>query len=240
MISSAFEDLAQALRMLLEANYRAHGENLLFVDRAEAVGNIDIAFNSVANSFHSVFDAIEKELGSHPVDWYQEPELTTILAIRNARHHNKANKIRHLYNYHVQSCAKPQDRKRYVLVDFPAQEEGADTFEVHLSWSDLETFLSLPTKENKLRPQAVQAIRSYLDADKFQKHATKHRVPITNVFFNVVPLIVNAAAKLVPHIKSHIRAASSEAQTFSQLFAAMPPADTHKHTVDTIVLFLPE
>jgi hypothetical protein len=241
MISASFEELAQALRILLEADHRAHhGEKLLFVDRAEAVGNIDTALNAVLNSFHSIYDAIEKDLGSHPVNWYQEPELAAILAIRNARHHNKANKIRHLYNYHVQSSAKPQDRKRYVVVDFPATEDGADTFDVHLSWSDFDSFLALPAKESRLNPEAVKAIRSYLDAGKFPEHATLHGVLVSHVFFNVVPLIVNAASKIVPHIKPHIRATSTEAQSFSLLFDGMPPADTHKHVVDAITIFLPE
>jgi hypothetical protein len=67
---------------------------LLAVDRQEAVGNVETSLSSVLNAFHSLYDAIEKELGDHSVDWYSTPELATVLALRNARHHNKANRTR--------------------------------------------------------------------------------------------------------------------------------------------------
>lgn len=239
MISASFEDLAQALRVLLEADARAHREQLLFIDRAEAVGNIEAGLNAALNSFHSLHDAIEKELGNHPVNWYREPELATVIAIRNARHHNKANKIRHLYNYHVQTAPDPQDMRRYIVVDFPSEEKGADTFDVYLSWTDFETYLSLPSQESRLRVATVEAIRAYLATDKFSAHAVKHGLPVTHVFFNVVPLIVNAAAKIVPLIKSHIKAKSTEARLFETLFEDMPPAKTGEHMVDAITIFLP-
>src|SRR5437868_3001109 len=110
LIDRAFDDLAHILRVLLEADYRAnHG--LLFVDRAEAVGNIEIALSSVLNAFHSLYDAIGRQLGEQPINWYNTGALAILLAIRNARHYNKANKIRTLYTYHVQE-SKRSNRMR--------------------------------------------------------------------------------------------------------------------------------
>jgi hypothetical protein len=60
LITFAFDDLAQSLRVLLEADY--HARRLLFVDRAEAVGNIETALSSVLNAFHSLSDAIDAQL----------------------------------------------------------------------------------------------------------------------------------------------------------------------------------
>lgn len=60
-ITDAFEDLSHALRILLEADDRAHRQGLLQIDRAEAVGNIDTALGAVLNAFHSLYDAQEKE-----------------------------------------------------------------------------------------------------------------------------------------------------------------------------------
>jgi hypothetical protein len=240
LISVSFEDLAQALRVLLEADYRAHTQKLLFVDRAEAVGNIEAGLNSVVNAFHSLYDATEKQLPPRTIEWYHHPELATILAIRNARHHNKANKIRQLYNFHVQTAPTPQDLQTYVAVDFPAQEEGADTFDVYLSWADLDEFLRLPTKESKMRAETVAEIRNYLAAHEFPLHAARHGLALDRVFFNVVPLIVNAAGKLVPFIKPHIDARSTEARAFATLFEDMPPALTKQHEATPITIFLPD
>jgi hypothetical protein len=237
MIAIAFEDLAQALRVFLEAHLR--GQGLLNVDRAEAVGNMESGFASVLNAFHSLYDSIEKELPNHPVDWYKSPELLVVLAIRNAKHHNKAHKIRNIYNYHVQVCARPQERRKYVLVDFPAGEDGGDTFEFYVSWADLQTFLSLPKKENRLRPEAKAVVESYLHADRFPGYAKKYHVDLASVFVNVVPVIVNAAATIVPTIKGNLRKLSTESEFFMWHFGSTVPADTSKHEVQCRVLALP-
>ncbi|TOC16029.1 hypothetical protein CGJ89_25480, partial [Vibrio parahaemolyticus] len=75
-------------------------QQLISVDRPEAVGNVETSVNAMLNAFHNLYDLMQQELDT-PVDWYNTPELCIILAIRNARHHNKANRIRSLYNYHV-------------------------------------------------------------------------------------------------------------------------------------------
>ena len=239
MIDVAFEDLSQALRVLLESYFRAHTQELLLVDRAEAVGNMENAFTSVLNAFHSLYDAIQKEVPGHPVDWYADPALCTLLAMRNAKHHNKSKKIRNVYNYHVQTCEKPQDSRKYVLVDFPAGEEGGDTFEFYISWADLEDFLSLPRSESRLRVTAKPLIEGYLSAQQFPTHAVNNATPVTSVFINAVPLLVNGAAAIVPSIKGHLKPLSTESQFFMWHFATTQAADTSKHEVKALSLALP-
>lgn len=130
-IGNAFEELSQSLRVLLEANY--YSRELLFVDRAEAIGNIETALTNVLNSFHSLYDATNKQLQEKPIDWYKTGSLAFILAIRNARHHNHANRIRTLYTYHLQESENFQTMEQYILIDFPSLEEEADTFDVYVS-----------------------------------------------------------------------------------------------------------
>jgi len=238
LLNPAFEDLAQAMRVLLEANWRAHSDGLLFVDRAEAVGNIETGVNAVVNALHSLSDAMQKQLPESP-SWYDIPETAVLLAVRNARHHNKANKIRNLYNVHVQETDDPAEMRDYIVVDFPAEEEGADTFDVYLSWADLDEFLSLPSRESHIRAPAVQSVRAYLDADQFRRHAQQYEMPLGRVFFNLVPLIVNAMIKLTPFFDGHINPKSSEARTFSTLFRYVLPASTKMHDVKQIRIFLP-
>lgn len=240
LIEHAFEELAQSLRVLLEANWRANHNGLLMVDRAEAVGNIETALTSVLNAFHSLHDAIEKQLGTNPVDWYATGELATILAIRNARHHNKANKIRTIYTYHVHEAERIQHMEQYVFVDYITPDEGADTFDVYISWSDLDEFLSLPQSESRLRPQTCGVIRDYLDYSKHQQYAEYYELPESKVFINIVPLIVNAAASIVPHIKNYCTGDSTESESFSDHFSTVVKADTHNHEVLCGPFVLPE
>lgn len=231
-ITDAFEDLSHALRVLLEANYHAHQGGLLELDRAEAVGNIETALAAVLNSFHSLYDAMDKEGHSNLVDWYKTPELATLLILRNARHHNQAKKIRTMYSYYAQEAKKIGRMEMYILVDFPAQEEGADTFDVYLSWADLKRLFALPAQDTRIREVIADSIRDYLATDKFRNYAADYDIEEERVFFNVVPLFVNAAIKVVPLIKDLVSPRSMEGETYLTLFQHVPPSDTHNHEVN--------
>ncbi len=231
LIEHAFEELAQNLRVLLEADSRANRGGLLLVDRAEAVGNIETALTSVLNAFHSLHDSIEKQLGTNPINWYETGPLAVVLAIRNARHHNKANRIRSLYTYHTQEAERIQHMEQYVLIDFPIPDEGADTFDVFISWEDLSFLLSLPQVESRLRKSTCDVIKEYLNTAQYPEYAKYYELPESRVFINVVPIFVNAAATIVPYIKEHCGKDSTESKFFSEHFSTVVHADTKKPEV---------
>lgn len=232
LTTMAFEDLSHALRVLLEADLRANRHGLMQTDRAEAVGNIENGLASVLNAFHSLYDVTEKELSSSAVDWYATPELATILALRNARHHNLARKVRTLYTFHLQESKNPGRLSQYVLVDFPAAEQEADTFDVYLSWTDLDQLLSMPKAKNRLRPEVCISVRKYLAAEKFASYANYYNQPVSRVFFNFVPLVCNAAIKIVPHLQGIVAPQSLESDLYLSLFSDMQPGDIKNHEVN--------
>lgn len=230
--TDAFEDLSHALRVLLEAHAKAHRFGLLQVDRAEAVGNIETALAAVLNAFHSLYDALEKQSHGSLLDWYKTPELATVLTLRNARHHNHANKIRTMYSYYAQEAEKIGNMEMYVLVDFPATEDGADTFEVYLSWADLKALLALPSKTTQINETVARSIHTYLGAARFQSYAMEYELEEDRLFFNVVPLLVNAAVKLIPTMEHLVSSRSTESEAFLTLFQHVLPADTKNHEVN--------
>jgi hypothetical protein len=240
LIEFAFEDLCHSLRVLLEADARANKQGLLFIDRAEAVGNIENALSSVLNAFHSFYDAVKKELGKQPIDWYRTGALAIVLAIRNARHHNKASKIRTLYTYHIHESARPDRMQQYILIDFPSPEEGADTFDLYMSWADLQQFLILPCSESKIPLETGNTIRLYLNSDKFGSYASNYKLSESRVFFNIIPLLVNAGATVIPSIKKNIRGISQESKFFLDHFTTLEQADTKNHEVHCGPFVLPE
>jgi hypothetical protein len=201
---------------------------------------METAFTAVLNGFHSLYDSIEKSLGTQPIDWYGTPALAFILAIRNARHHNIANKIRGLYTYHVQTTTRATDRVRYVLVDFAAQDPDASTFEFYISWSDIDRLLTLPSKETRLRKPTGDLVRAYLHAHLFPSYALKHGVDLDKLFINAVPLVVDAANTIVPLISGHLRAFSDEGEIFRAHFSGGASSTrTAEHKVDVLDLALP-
>lgn len=239
MLTHSFEDLAQAFRVLLESNWQFR--QLLSVDYAEAIGTLETAINAKLNAFHNLYDLMRQNRITPP-NWYEVPELCVILAIRNARHHNKANRIRSMYNYHRYTSIKPSLGRRYVYVDFPAppEEEGGDCFDVPLSWYDLDTFLSLPQNESRLRPKSADDIREYLNSDYFEGYSRGHRLDKERIFFNLVPLTLNAGIALQKYLKPHVNADSVEASHFLKHFEIVCPAMTRNPDCRVVKFSLPK
>lgn len=239
MLTYSFEDLVQAFRVMAESHLKLN--QLITVDRPEAVGNIETAINAKLNAFHNLYDLMGRDLG-RPVDWYGVPELCTLLAIRNARHHNKANRIRSIYNYHTQYSDLPTDTRKYLYVDFPSadKEDGGQFFNVELSWGDIEQFLSLPRAESRLNDGARELVRSYVNADQFEAEALKLGFKVQDVFINFIPLTLNAGIVLHPFIKDHVQLASTESKTFLHIFEAMDKAVTTQPELNVIEFSLPQ
>ncbi len=227
MIAQTFEDLSQALRVLLEA--RIGAEPLFTIDFEEAVGNIENGLTGVLNAFHSLYDAVSKCKPEEKVNWYSSAELCTILALRNARHHNLCRKVRTLFRCHLDTVTPPARREKYLLVDFAPGEVDGSTFDVPLSLNDFQELLLLPQDCSKLRRGTRTLINQYIDMDGCVAHAAKCELLPRQIFFNVVPLIVNAGIALHPHIKDEIAHKSVESDHFDFHFREVLPAITTKH-----------
>ncbi|MDR6109057.1 hypothetical protein QE451_000718 [Paenibacillus sp. SORGH_AS338] len=191
MINNSFEDLAQSLRILNEANMKFLA--IVGVDRPEAVGNFESGFNSVLNAFHNLYDAMKKQ-DIRTINWYREPELCLILAIRNARHHNLANRIRTVFNYHVQNTKAPQEIQKHYWVDFqiPFEEEGGSYSQLPVSWYDINLLINLPQDKSKLSPNIKGILRNYVNADAFEDQAKQKGINEECIFINIIPLIIKA------------------------------------------------
>ena len=239
MLTHSLEDLAQTFRVLLESNLKF--QQLITVDRPEAVGTIETAINAKLNAFHNLYDLMLQDLGK-PVDWYSTPQLCVILTIRNARQHNKANRIRSIYNFHTQTCDSPTDKRNYLYVDFPAnpEEDGGDFFDVPLSWGDLDAFLSLPRNNSRLRPKARELVRTYLNAEEFETEAYRGGIRKEHIFFNFVPLTLNAGIAIQPYIKDHVTPDSVELKSFLDLFGSIGAAVTTQHEYEILEFSLPK
>lgn len=239
MLSHSFEDLAQTFRGLTEAHFNFY--RLVSLDRGEAIGHIETAINAMLNAFHNLYDLMgQNNLNS--IDWYDTPELCVILAMRNARHHNKANRIRSLYNFHRYEMDDPTQSEIYIYVSFPAgsDEEGGSFFDIPLSWSDLSELINMPRQESRLRATAKGYIREYLNADAFENEAKKAGIATDKIFINFVPLAMNAGKSLYPHVKDHIRTDSVEASYFLSHFEKVGAAQTHEPSSDIIEFRLPK
>lgn len=237
MISQTFDDLSHALRVLLEARLRAN--ELFFVDYLEAVGNMEAAFSGVLDSFHSVYDAMQKEEIGNRIDWYATPELCFILALRNARHHNLANKIRTIFRYHEDTQVDSTKSKDYLIVNFPPGDEDATSFDLPISLGDIDQLLNLPPKVSRLRASAKPLIWEYLSLESINESIKRDKKTFDDVFVDVVSMIVNAGIVLRPSIEDKLSPKSLESKHFDVHFKVVPPAKMNEPIVEGIKFFRP-
>lgn len=222
MISDRFEDFAQSLRVFIEQKYRY--KDLFLIDADEAVGNIELAFKGILDTFASLYDAARAD-GQVNFDFYANPLCCAVLAHRNAKHHNKANGIRSAHKH-----AQQNGRQDYLLVDFPAGEgeEGGAFIDHYVSWSDFCLLLDMPSRDSRLRAGSRELIRNRIHADEFEGFAAQNDAPASTVFINMIPIIIGAGSEFIGALRPHIHARTTEAESFVFNFENVAQADFSK------------
>lgn len=227
MLSHQFDSFSHSLRIHLEQNFEFY--KIFEYDQHEAVGNLELSFNGILNSFHSLYDSArqyEDKIGK--IDFYGISEIATVLAIRNSRHHQTSGPINGMY----------QDlRKRYggYIPSFPIalvkfEENGSRFVEYYLSMQNFIDYLGLPKDDIRLRADVINNINKYIPINQILNHTQQNHVDKHDVFLNAIPLIINAGIRLYPFIKSYVKPLSAESEHFCYHFQNVPitPLNTPK------------
>ena len=195
-----------------------HAARLMRIDPQECAGNLDQSLTGVLNAFHSIYDAVQDN-AAISIDWNEVPATSTILAIRNARHHNIANRIGSLETYFT----RPSDRARektYQLISFgPEPKPSAPSFMQALSWDDLTHLLLLPRSVSRLGAERTERISAYLNVTLVKSVS---EIP---AFFDILPLVVNAGKAAVSTVGSLVQPLSIEGETFLEHFSNVEAVD---------------
>jgi|TARA_R100000501_G_C2630688_1_gene126171 hypothetical protein len=233
LISDRFEALSQAFRVFTEQLMRFRA--LFLVDTPEAVGNLDHAVDGILNAFHGLYDAVNAE-AKGAFDFYAHPITGLVLWIRNARHHNSANRVRSIYR-----CARKEENEtNYILVDFAAgeAEEGGTFAEYYVSWADI---LMVFEAQKRKYAESVERYRAALNADEIEGWCREHEYSERQIFVNLLPIVSAAGSACTGAIAQYITPESVEAETFLDHFQTVQPADFSKpdYTELTSRLFWP-
>lgn len=220
------DKLAHSLRHFMECVL--HSKELLEIDEAEAIGNMETSFESVINTFHSLKDISDKQ--KLKFNWYTKPETLILLLIRNARHHNLANNIRSVFSHKREANKKT----KLLFVDFKSKENGSNTFDFYLCWKDIDTFIKLPKKESRIRsPQETKRIiYEYLDGNSLNNYQEQNGIDSECIYINIVPLLVNAMKELFPDFKDYVNPdLSTESYVFKHNFSTVKGFDCKNHKI---------
>lgn len=220
-ISEAFDSFSHALR--LNTEHLIHAPALMKVDPQEAAGNLDTGLSAVLNGFHSIYDAAQASSQIN-FSWNKAAPTATLLAIRNARHHNHAHRIRSVETYFT------RPRQGRVSGEFGLVTYGAASpleqrlFVQALSWQDVNELLNLPYSVTRLNAQRAQTINDYLGGDTLTSFAAS-RTQEVPIFFDILPIITNAAKAAVRVLEREIEVLSMEGKDFLAHFKGVGEVD---------------
>lgn len=192
---------------------------LFLVDPPEAVGNLDHAVDGILNAFHGLYDAVNDE-AKGAFDFYANPITGFVLWIRNARHHNKANRVRSVYR-----CAREEENEtNYILIDFAAgeQEKGGTFADHYVSWADIR--LVFETQAQKYAA-SVEACRAELNAEEMEDWCKDHGYSERQIYINFIPVLAAAGRACTGAIAEYITPESIEAEAFLNIFQNVQAAD---------------
>ncbi|MER9546133.1 hypothetical protein NKI72_29505 [Mesorhizobium sp. M0437] len=220
-ISEAFDSFAHALRINTEHLIRA--PQLMRIDPQECAGNLDQGLSAILNAFHSIYDAAKDD--PHVVfAWNRTAPTATLLAFRNAKHHNHARRIRSLETFFTRG-GKGRTSNEYGLVAYGRPPgSGEPLFIQAISWTDTNELLNMPYETTHLSADRVATIYSYLGGDAISAFARLHH-PDLPIFFDALPLIVNAARAVVPVLEPRIERLSMESEGFLDHFKSVDLVD---------------
>lgn len=230
--------LGSGLQALHDADLRANPGAGLVDDRPRAVAAIDAALDDSLAAFVALLESVDAQFPDVAPNWLADTALALPVVLRSARV-GAGSCPRTLYRWHAEEAPRPTAVLHYVFVDFDYVEERRDAFDLFLSAGDLADCLAMPAALERFGGGALARLRDYLGCDHYARYAEHHGLPPARVFFNLVPLLINAGAALFPALGAVLAPGTTAAEWLGPFFARRSRADTVLQRVDCAPFVLP-
>jgi len=199
----AIDTLANSMRIYGETSFNFN--RLKHIDLEEAICNLDRAFESKLEAFHSLYD-VSKDY----FDYFEHADSAVLILLRNAVHHRN-----HLlfksWNYEM---SLNDGLKKYYGAEFLlASHNVVDAIHTMKYYYKMEDFLlridsnlNSPFLENKMgkknREKLLSQLKTDLNFDIISDYAKSHRYPLKQIYINIIPIFISAVCKVFKSLKS--------------------------------------
>lgn len=239
ILQQAVSKLANSMRIYVET--WSNFQNLAHIDKEEAIDNLDRAFESKLESFHSLYD-VSKNL----LKYFDYGDTAALILIRNAIHHRD----HLLFRGWNQEMAHSDGYKKYLgaeflLVDYPnlgAPSKMKYFYKLEDFYLRIDDAMGSPYLEKKMgvanRKKLLTQFNSDLFFSKIQKYAESERYPLNQIYINAIPIFISATCRAFSALKkSGIQFLGFDAETYEQLFTNELKVDFSKFTCTPLRIF---
>ena len=236
LLQQAVKKLANSMRIYVETHIDF--QKLIVVDKEEAIDNLDRAFESKLEAFHSLYDVSKKHL-----DYFANGDTASLILMRNAIHHrdhllfkswNQEMALDERYKNHLGaeflfadylvSDSPPRMRYYYKLEDFYLRTDEA---------------LESPYLERKMgtanRKKLITQFNSDLHFSDIKKFAESERYPAKQIYINVMPIFISATCRVFKTLKQGgLQFSGFDANVYEQPFTSELEVDFSELTYERL------
>jgi hypothetical protein len=198
----AIKKLANSMRIYVETHMNF--QRLKNVDQEEAIDNLDRAFESKLEAFHSLYDVSKND-----IDYFSCGDTAAIILLRNSVHHRD----HLLFKSWNQEMALNEGYKKYLGAEFLlASYDVLDTPARMRYFYKLEDFylridkkLGSPYLEQRMGANNREKLLVQLDVDlhfsAIKQRAKEGRYPNSQIYINVMPIFISAVCRVFKALK---------------------------------------
>lgn len=196
VLENAVEKLSNTMRKYIEE--RIHFERIKNIDLEEAINNLDRAFESKLEAFHSVYD-----LSKEQFEYFNNVDTSLLILLRNAIHHRDHLLFNSWNNeMHLKKGMVKKSGNSFLMV-----ENG--TFEGNIGryYYKLEDILNRiddsrnskyiekkMTKKN--REKLLNLLNTELLVPEIIKASTEKGYSSSNIYINIIPIFISSIQKV--------------------------------------------
>ena len=197
-------------------------QRLKNIDKEEAVDNLDRAFESKLEAFHSLYDVSKSNF-----DFFSYGDTAAIILLRNSIHHRD----HLLFRSWNQEMAINEGHKKYLGAEFLlASYDVLDTpsrmryfYKLQDFYLRVDSKLQSPYLENKIGVGNREKLLKQLDKDlsfsAIHQYAKEKGYPNDQIYINVMPIFISAVCRVFKALKEHgVEFAGYDAKVYEEPF----------------------
>lgn len=220
ILQQAVRKLANTMRIYTETHRGFQG--LVRIDKEEAIDNLDRAFESKLEAFHSLYD-VSKDC----LDYFAHGDTASLILIRNAIHHRD----HLLFKGWNQEMALDDGFKNhlgaeFLLVDYPTLGSPSRMryfYKLEDFYLRIDDSMKSQYLEKRMSPANRKKILDKLNSDLFfseiRKHAESERYPLKQVYINAIPIFISGTCRSFSALKEMgVQFSGFDAKAYEQPF----------------------
>lgn len=202
IIQQAIKKLSNSMRIYVETHLNF--QSLVRVDKEEAIDNLDRAFESKLEAFHSLYDVSKERL-----DYFAHADTASLIMVRNAIHHRDHLLFR---SWNQEMALDEGFRKHlgaeFLLVDYPTQRAPSKMryfYKIEDFYHRIDDAMASPYLERMMGPAKRRKLLDQINSDLFfseiRRRAESKRYPLKQVYVNAIPIFVSATCRVFSSLK---------------------------------------